>query len=70
MKNSDQNNLLTGQILRIKKIIYVASICLVMTILASCTAEEVPTTKQDKNQALLAKEGDIDPPIIGNGTKP
>lgn len=70
MKNSNQNNLSTGQILRIKKILYVASICLVMTILASCTAEEIQTAKPIKKQVSFAKEGDIIPPIIGNGTKP
>ena len=70
MKNSNQNNLPTLQIIRIKKILFIASICLVLTILASCTAEEVPTTKPTKNQVSLAKEGDIIPPPTGTGTKP
>jgi hypothetical protein len=70
MKTQNQNNLPTLQIIRIKKIFFIASICLVLTILASCTAEELPTTKPIKNQVSFAKDGDIIPPIIGNGTKP
>jgi len=63
MKNSNQNNLPTLQIIRIKKILFIALVSLVLTTLASCTAEELPTTKPVKNQVSLAKEGDIDPPI-------
>jgi hypothetical protein len=70
MKNSNQNNLPTLQIIRIKKILFIASICLVLTILASCTAEELPTNKPFKNQVSLAKDGDIIPVPIGTGTKP
>lgn len=64
MKTSNQNNLPTLQIIKIKKILFIASIYLVLTTLASCTAEELPTTKPVKNQVSLAKDGDIDPPII------
>ena len=70
MKNSNQNNLPTLQIIRIKKILFIALVSLVLTTLASCTAEEVPTTKPIKNQVSLAKDGDIIPPVNGNGTKP
>jgi hypothetical protein len=70
MKTQNQNNLPTLQIIRIKKILFIASICLVLTILASCTAEELPTTKSDKNQVSTAKNGDIDPPTGGSGTNP
>ena len=70
MKTQNQNNLPTLQIIRIKKILFIALVSLVLTTLASCTAEEVPTTKPIKNQVSLAKDGDIIPPIIGNGTKP
>ena len=61
MKNSNQNNLPTLQIIRIKKILFIALVSFVLTTLASCTAEEVPTTKPFKNQVSLAKDGDIDP---------
>lgn len=70
MKTQNQNNLPTLQIIRIKKILFIALVSLVLTTLASCTAEEVPTTKPVKNQVSLAKDGDIDPPVNGNGTKP
>ena len=61
MKTQNQNNLPTLQIIRIKKIFFIALVSLVLTTLASCTAEEVPTTKTVKNQVSLAKDGDIDP---------
>jgi hypothetical protein len=70
MKTSNQNNLPTLQIIRIKKILFIALVSLVLTTLASCTAEEVPTTKPIKNQVSLAKDGDIIPPTNGTGTKP
>lgn len=68
MKTQNQNNLPTLRIIRIKKILFIALVSLVLTTLASCTAEEVPTTKPIKNQVSLAKDGDIDPPTTGNGT--
>ena len=68
MKTQNQNSLPTLQSIRIKKILFVASICLVLTTLASCSAEEVPTNKPIKNQVSLAKEGDIIPPTTGTGT--
>ena len=61
MKTSNQNNLPTLQIIIIKKILFIALVSLVLTTLASCTTEEVPTTKTVKNQVSLAKDGDIDP---------
>lgn len=70
MKTQNQNSLPTLQIIRIKKIIFVGLVSLVLTTLASCSAEEVPTTKPIRNQESLAKEGDIIPPTIGTGTKP
>lgn len=68
MKTQNQNNLPTLQIIRIKKILFIALVSLVLTTLASCTAEEVPATKPIKNQVSLAKDGDIDPPT--NPTTP
>jgi len=70
MKNSNQNNLPTLQIIRIKKILFITLVSLVLTTLASCTAEELPTTKPVKNQVSLAKDGDIIPPPNETGTKP
>lgn len=63
MKTLNQNNLPTLQSIRIKKILFVAFVSLVLTTLASCTAEEVLTTNPIKNQVSLAKDGDIEPPI-------
>ncbi len=63
MKTQNQNSLPTLQSIRIKKILFVAFVSLVLTTLASCTAEEVLTTKPIKNQVSLAKDGDIEPPI-------
>jgi hypothetical protein len=68
MKTSNQKGLPTLQIIKIKKILFIALVSLVLTTLASCTAEEVPTTKPIKNQLSTAKEGDIDPPT--NPTTP
>jgi hypothetical protein len=70
MKTQNQNNLPTLQIIKIKKILFIALVSLVLTTLASCTAEEVPTTKPIKNQVSLAKDGDIILPTNGTGTKP
>jgi hypothetical protein len=70
MKISNQNNLPSLQIIRFKKILFIAFVSLVFTTLASCSAEELPTTKSDKNQVSTAKEGDIIPPSNGTGTKP
>lgn len=70
MKISNQNNLPTLQIIRIKKILFIAFVSLVLTTLASCSADELPTTKSDKNQVSTAKEPDIIPPTCGSGTKP
>jgi hypothetical protein len=70
MKTSNQKGLPTLQIIRIKKILFIALVSLVLTTLASCTAEELPTTKPIKNQVSLAKDGDIILPTNGTGTKP
>jgi hypothetical protein len=70
MKTSNQKGLPTLQIIKIKKILFIALVSLVLTTLASCTAEELPTTKPIKNQVSLAKDGDIILPTNGTGTKP
>ena len=70
MNTPNQNNLPTLQIIRIKKILFIAFVSLVLTTLASCSADELPTTKSDKNQVSTAKEPDIIPPTSGSGTKP
>ena len=62
MKTQNQNNLPTLQIIRIKKILFIALVSLVLTTLASCSADELPTTKSDKNQVSMDKNGDVDPP--------
>ena len=70
MKTSNGKSLPTLQIIRIKKLLFIVLVSLVLTSLTSCSAEEVPTTKPIKNQVSLAKDGDIIPPVNGNGTKP
>ena len=59
MKTQNQNNLPTLQIIRIKKILFVGLVSLVLTTLASCSAEEVPTTKPIKNYAAPQKSDKI-----------